>query len=843
MTTKKVLLVDDNAFAEQAMSALEAAGYPTRVATSCESAQTALASMETDFVVLHKVLQGVSVENGILERLVEAAGDGLVVVYTTRADLAPDVEYRLLDQGAVRVIDRLVAADFAASVAKLTEEFSDLVDISEQLALLLAERERLACTLLGTKSTLTVVDRSSICWFTSRDRGGVGGGIQTRRGPCWAFCHGFPAEAGPCWGCGARRIADDSRAPVETLVLTRVGSADKLVWESVRSSPICNDEGRVVAVADNVIEASPERIEALPTETRLDLIAQGVLRSGFGRIRIYRTRLGGGGAALEAARARTDDPTSAHGEHFRQLRSFWFDYENEPYALSAIKRRGQFFPAWDTEMGHSRLEQVDGLKLTPPFFILPIFTVAGSLIGIAGIDFTGVDDLLPEKPSVMKRKLANEATLEWIQRELVPQIRAAMTSSVSGGPAAESLWRTIGQAELGVGAARSLDEALKAFREAIAGVAKATAATATVRIQPLGSHSLVLLPELSFGPSPSLQEDIPLSDSTSIAATCFRSWARCLIEDFPRYARDRTAQGLGALRDVSKKAKSLAVIPLRFEVPNGVLTLEATHRINWETTGYVEPLCHLAALAALLVRDLQIARQHEAEVADRTAIIAFASSTSADSVWKHWATQRIQDASQALETLGSYVLPSASDSARARAAIEDAKRAIDAIVAEAPGHSQMPTCDLGDSLNHLRRRYRATAGLTIDIPAYTPGEVTVAMSRFYVVHILGIMVDNSIRAIQQERKSGRIWLAVNQGADSVEIEVGDDGPGIEEQVANDLFRTRIESAGGGRGVGLLYARGAALQWKGNLRLIRRSSPTLFVLTAPRAPDKDGHRGK
>ena len=93
------------------------------------------------------------------------------------------------------------------------------------------------------------------------------------------------------------------------------------------------------------------------------------------------------------------------------------------------------------------------------------------------------------------------------------------------------------------------------------------------------------------------------------------------------------------------------------------------------------------------------------------------------------------------------------------------------------------------------------------------------------------MIDNAFEAIEQSGKGDKIILSTYVCKDSIKIQVTDNGPGIPKEIKEKLLREHIKS-NKGRGLGLLYSRGAALQYGGDLYFQNLKAGTSFTLMLP-----------
>jgi signal transduction histidine kinase len=91
--------------------------------------------------------------------------------------------------------------------------------------------------------------------------------------------------------------------------------------------------------------------------------------------------------------------------------------------------------------------------------------------------------------------------------------------------------------------------------------------------------------------------------------------------------------------------------------------------------------------------------------------------------------------------------------------------------------------------------------------------VLVSASRGTVGQILDVLLDNALR-----HGSGAVRVSVSANGRTASVTVGDAGPGISDEVSDQIFE-RGDSSGGGAGIGLHLARALAQSDNGSLRTL------------------------
>ena len=136
---------------------------------------------------------------------------------------------------------------------------------------------------------------------------------------------------------------------------------------------------------------------------------------------------------------------------------------------------------------------------------------------------------------------------------------------------------------------------------------------------------------------------------------------------------------------------------------------------------------------------------------------------------------------------------------------------------------------VADVCETLRERLRATGiDLSVDLPAGLP---TVIADRVQIVTVLHNLVDNAVDALASSAPPRRIALAVRESGAFVEIDVADNGPGIDPLQGPLLFEPLVTTKPTGMGLGLAIARKLARAHGGCLDLVASHPPT-FRLTLP-----------
>ena len=150
--------------------------------------------------------------------------------------------------------------------------------------------------------------------------------------------------------------------------------------------------------------------------------------------------------------------------------------------------------------------------------------------------------------------------------------------------------------------------------------------------------------------------------------------------------------------------------------------------------------------------------------------------------------------------------------------------------------SQRPEMPDFDLLDVARRAAADLAGLARDVPVRLSvrGEAgtTARASAAYVQIILENLVENSFDALREGDVPGAVEVEIGREGDRTFVRVRDDGPGIDPEIAAQLFEPLRSTKARGLGLGLSIARALARAMQGDLQL-EQARPAVFRLDLQR----------
>lgn len=121
-----------------------------------------------------------------------------------------------------------------------------------------------------------------------------------------------------------------------------------------------------------------------------------------------------------------------------------------------------------------------------------------------------------------------------------------------------------------------------------------------------------------------------------------------------------------------------------------------------------------------------------------------------------------------------------------------------------------------------------------------PKAIMVQVEPLLVEHAISNVVRNAVDAMA-EQTGGRLLITAVPGADTISLEIADNGPGIRADMADNIFSPFVTNKAQGTGLGLAISR-TMVEAIGGKILLKRHAPgdTAFCLTLPRAatPEHD-----
>jgi CheY-like chemotaxis protein len=829
-----ILIIDDtDSLPEVIAKKLSKKGYRVDTVHSVSQARDRLKlAAPPTFILADRILENGPIEDRELVGLCKEAAivSAEVLVYTDQSNLSEAKQYEILNKGAYRVLNKDDVDKLRDDVDILIRDFSDRTDLTEELnADTSEERSKFITALIGADVSLSVLDDRYLHQYSktapellSKNAPRSFGESPLERvgicqSQCWLAQRDQHPERRKCWGCTVAEVFKSGRT-VEGLFLNRQANGS-VNWVDVQSKPIkSRSTGNIIAVREGVTEASDVVLSNLTLERRLRLIAESLIRAGFGRARIYTVDLSGS-ANLVAAAAWSDNPENPNSDYFESIKSLNLGNYVCPYAKEAKTNRiGSFVAEWDPELGESPLK--DNLGLQPPYFDVPIYRDDSNLHSWLSVDFVGMDEPLRTRAIADYGK---KETLTWLREEYGREIRLA--DDTEGKPGYREKFETARRARFGIATARSIEDAIAAISNAFRDLLP----SCRVSVRMKKESELQEFERLCWGkPTAESVSNFSLDDPRSLSVAVVKHPLPKWISNYPEYRRQAELTGEPVGYE-PLDSESTAQIPLKLEnIVLGTLSISSPKPIQWAEAGYKEPLIMLAKDIALVLRDLVLQEDIDRAMDERAAMIAYSVSVTADGLWRHWAQQRLSEVSAQMATVRIKLEHGTLQPDEFVGYLKAMSGVIHLIQTAKPVKDAHPTCSIRTVFSNLQALYKHKQ----PTPAFADSEnFILEMQEGDLRKILMILLDNALWSIQSSDSGSNVTVSTRDEDGFLRIDVIDDGPGIPNEMRRHIFRIPVESTKG-QGIGLLYARGAALQYGGDLTFTSHPGVTRFTLSLP-----------
>lgn len=776
------------------------------------------------FILADRKLESGPIEKRELRTLSKAAAavSSEVLVYTSK-DLSEKDRYEILNKGAYLVLDKDDVEKLVNNIDDLIQEFDEILQLMSELKMASGERSKFITALIGANVTLTFLDHNfrSRHTTTSQERTNEtdldfpSAGICQNQ--CWLASSEKPASPPKCWGCTVAEVFDTKRI-AETQFINRQANGN-FGWVDVQSIPIrSNKSDVIIAVREAVTEASDAFLNNLTSETRLQLIAESLIRIGFGRARIYEF-MSESEAVLRAAASFTDNPSKRRRDYFESIKQTTLTLDSCGYAKRASSNSiGLFIDSWDTELGPSPLEKDFGLEL--PYFDVPVFHEDRNLCGWISVDFVGLQDSLREEAINQYAKIDS---LTWLHEEYGREVRLALETT-ENDQRSRGKFEIVRRARFGIAGAKSVDDAIKVILTAFSDLLP----ECRISIRILKDNELQEYKSLSKGTYEGMRPIISLDNPRSLAVGVVKSLRPNWIDNYPDYQQRAESRGEFAGTQ-PEGTQSTAQVPLIAEnVVFGTLSISSPKLIKWIEDRYRGPILELAQLIAWVLRDLVLIQNIDRAISDRAAILAFSVSVSADGLWRHWAQQRLSEVSADIGIIRTKLNNGTLNNNELEDYLLTISGTIKRISSAQTIKEATPSSSIGKIFSRLQEIYQDKTPKPIFSSLH---DYTLDMPEFVLRNVLMILLDNALWSIQNSGQGHSVTVNAYDKENCLHIEVSDDGPGIPEEMQENIFRDRVHSSKG-QGLGLLYARGFALQYEGDLLFTSRFGETRFTLKLP-----------
>lgn len=564
--------------------------------------------------------------------------------------------------------------------------------------------------------------------------------------------------------------------------ITPMSRMPKKDWLRVQITPIKGKQGGKVIAARVAVQKLGPAVRTMDRATRLHLIAQGIVRAGYGRARIFEVR---NQETLEFVTAAAAPDESTGREYHNKVAGYKTSIQQHLFLMRAKQEmEGTLKGDFESLPGDlSHIDWVEQMGLQAPWIDLPVWHEK-DLIAWLQVDIVG------GKKSEL---FAEDILLLWHCSE---EIMLAFNDS-SKFIELRGLHAKIAAAEFKIGSAQNTDEALEEILKGILDILPCY----EVRIRVLENDKLRLLKREGDEPTvvpPTVNAKHPDSKSSYVVKTLHPLY----VKDDKEY-QQRIALGESLPRGISiRPGPSMANLPLAIEGQCfGVLYLDPIGTVNWDDPNLKRALEGFSSRATLLVRDM-VMTQKLAEgkaAAERELMQAFGA---------------IHGIKGPLTAIRNHLLALIWSADRGELTPDMAKQ---------DATSALRSLDrIGRLANRLMRLSRNRQGATQetgtllllstcqdeakDIHPKLNIEIAVsddAQVLYVEPEEFRAMIDELIlNAARATKETGQVKIAAVADRDCVKITVEDDGPGVEVDQLERIFDRWYYNFGGGTGLGL-----------------------------------------
>jgi hypothetical protein len=414
-------------------------------------------------------------------------------------------------------------------------------------------------------------------------------------------------------------------------------------------------------------------------------------------------------------------------------------------------------------------------------------------------------------------------SLTWLNEEYGREVRLALETTERNHSSHEKL-EIVRRARFAIAGANSMNDTIKAildgFRELLP--------ECRVSVRILKDNELREYRRLAQNPWDGSRTNISMDTQHSLAVAVAKRKLPNWINNYPEHLQEAKQKGEPGWFQPDG-TQSTAQIPLISEgIVFGTLSISSPKTIQWIEERYKEPLLELAEIIAWVLSDLKRSQEIERAMDDRAAILTFSMGVSDDGLWRHWAQQRLSEVSANIASIRIKL----KNQALQPEELNNDLIAISGTIKKISTAQTIRDATQISSIETMFSRLREIYKDRNPRPIFTSHEdYTLAVPEFILRNVLMILLDNAIWSIHSSGLGATVAVNAYKKEDNINIEVSDDGPGISQEMQESIFRDRVQS-NKGQGLGLLYARGAALQYGGGLAFTSKPGETKFILTLP-----------
>ncbi len=147
-----------------------------------------------------------------------------------------------------------------------------------------------------------------------------------------------------------------------------------------------------------------------------------------------------------------------------------------------------------------------------------------------------------------------------------------------------------------------------------------------------------------------------------------------------------------------------------------------------------------------------------------------------------------------------------------------------------PELQQVDLCELVREVVRLQEKPLRKAGIALETN-FPKGALTLSLDGEMIQQVVINLVKNATEALKDANTpNGQIQLVIAKYASEVVVQVADNGPGIEEEILDQIFIPFFTTKKEGSGIGLSYSKQIMRAHNGNLRVKSTEAGAVFELS-------------
>lgn len=167
------------------------------------------------------------------------------------------------------------------------------------------------------------------------------------------------------------------------------------------------------------------------------------------------------------------------------------------------------------------------------------------------------------------------------------------------------------------------------------------------------------------------------------------------------------------------------------------------------------------------------------------------------------------------EELKGYLEPVYKDMMKTGKALKTSKPGVNALISAKIGEAERRGIDMYIEVKSDLKK--------LDIPDWE------------LCKVISNIIDNAMTALEERENDRKIWIDINESMDAYRFEIANNGPKIDEQGRQEIFKQGVTSKKEeGHGMGLFIVSNVVKTFRGEIDLLSDSEETRFIISFPKS---------